>query len=111
MSMFKITFSEQKDGENQSIGKLVFTLVGDFDNSASTEAVRGFEPVFEHTDCYVVIDCSELNYISSSGLRIILDVFKHTRSNGRKAILKNLSEDVKEVFDLSGFLQLFIIEN
>ena len=28
-----------------------------------------------------------------------------------KAILKNLSEDVKEVFDLSGFLQLFVIED
>ena len=101
--MFKITLNEQD-------GKIVATLIGDLDNTASTEAARGFEPVFERTDCDVVIDCTELNYISSSGLRIILNVFKHTRSNGHKAVLKNLSDDVKEVFDLSGFLQLFIIE-
>ena len=95
---------------NQVEDRLVAALVGDLDNAASTQAKRGLEPVFERTDCDVVIDCTELNYISSSGLRIILDVFKHTRSNGHKAILKNLSEDVKEVFDLSGFLQLFTIE-
>ena len=96
---------------NEESGRLVAALVGDLDNAASTQARRGLEPVFERKDCDVVIDCTELNYISSSGLRIILDVFKHTRSNGHKAILKNLSEDVKEVFDLSGFLQLFVVEN
>jgi len=67
-------------------------------------------PVFERTDCDIVIDCTELNYISSSGLRIILNVFKHTRSHAHKAILRNMSEDVKEVFQLSGFLQLFVTE-
>ena len=102
--MLNITISEQA-------GRLIAALVGDFDNVASTQAKRGLEPVFDCTDCDVVIDCTELNYISSSGLRIILDVFKHTRSNGHKAILRNLSEDVKEVFDLSGFLQLFTIDN
>jgi len=95
---------------NEQAGRLIAALVGDLDNAASTQAKRGLEPVFERTDCDVVIDCTELNYISSSGLRIILDVFKHTHSNGHKAILRNLSEDVKEVFDLSGFLQLFVIE-
>ncbi|MCR5242579.1 MAG: STAS domain-containing protein [Prevotella sp.] len=67
-------------------------------------------PIFERTDCDVVIDCKELDYISSSGLRIILGIFKHTRSNGHKAILKNLSDAVLEVFSLSGFLPLFTQE-
>ena len=96
---------------NEQAGRLIAALSGDFDNAASSKAESALAPVFERTDCDVVIDCTELNYISSSGLRIILNVFKHTRSNGHKAILKSLSEDVKEVFDLSGFLQLFLIEN
>ena len=111
MSMFKITFSEQERGENQSTGKLVFTLVGDLDNTASTEAARGFEPVFARTDCNVIIDCTELNYISSSGLRILLDLYKHTHSNGHWVTLKGLSEDVREVFVIGGFLQLFLTED
>ena len=95
---------------NEQAGRLIAALVGDLDNAASSQAKRGLEPVLERKDCDVVIDCTQLNYISSSGLRIVLDVFKHTRSNGHKVILKNLSEDVKEVFELSGFLQLFIVE-
>ena len=95
---------------NKQAGRLVVVLVGDLDNAASTQAKRGLEPVYECKDCDIFIDCTELNYISSSGLRIILEVFKHARNNGHKAILKNLSDDVKEVFDLSGFLQLFITE-
>ena len=101
--MLNITINEQE-------GRLIAALSGDLNNAASTQAERGLAPIFERTDCDVVIDCKELNYISSSGLRIILNVFKHTRSNGHKAILKNLSDDVIEVFNLSGFLQLFVVE-
>ena len=102
--MFKITLSEQ-------IGKLVFTLVGDLDNAASPEAARGFEPVFQRTDCNVLIDCTELNYISSSGLRILLNIYKHIRSNNHVVTLKGLSEDVREVFVVGGFMQLFLTED
>lgn len=101
--MMNITISEQE-------GKLVASLAGDLDNAASTQAERSLAPVFERTDCDIVIDCTELKYISSSGLRILLNIYKHTRSNGNKAILKGLTEDVKEVFQISGFLQLFITE-
>ena len=102
--MFKITLNEQD-------GKIVATLIGDLDNTASTEAARGFEPVFERTDCNMLIDCTELNYISSSGLRILLNLYKHARSNGHLVTLKGLSEDVREVFILGGFLQLFLTED
>lgn len=85
-------------------------LIGDLDNVASSQAERELAPLFEQTDSDVVFDCSELNYISSSGLRILLNVFKHTRSHGHKSILKGLNDDVKEVFELSGFLQLFVVE-
>ena len=101
--MMNITISEQE-------GKLVASIVGDLDNAASTQAERSLAPVFERTDCDIVIDCTELKYISSSGLRILLNIYKHTRSNGNKAIMKGLTEDVKEVFQISGFLQLFITE-
>ena len=109
--MFKITFCEEERGENQQTGKLVFKIVGDLDNTASTEAARGFEPVFKRTDCNILIDCTELNYISSSGLRILLNIYKHTRSNGHTITLKGLTNDVREVLSLGGFLQLFLTKD
>ena len=98
-----ITFSEQE-------GQLSATLIGDLDNAASIQAERSLAPVFESTDKDIVFDCTELNYISSSGLRILLNVFKHTRANGHTATLKGMTEEVEEVFQLSGFLQLFKVE-
>ena len=109
--MFKITLSEQAGNENRSAVRLVAALVGNLDNAASTEAARGFEPVFERTDCDVVIDCTELNYISSSGLRILLNIYKHIHGYGHWVILKGMSEDIKEVLGLGGFLQLFHTED
>jgi anti-sigma B factor antagonist len=109
--MFKITLSEQAGIENRSAEKLVATLVGDLDNAASTEAARGFEPVFERTDCDIVIDCTQLNYISSSGLRIFLNIYKHFHGHGHWVILKGMSDDIRVVLSLGGFLQLFHTED
>jgi len=95
---------------NEQDGRLVAALSGDLDNAASSQAERGLAPVFERTDCDIVIDCTELSYISSSGLRLLLNIYKHTRTNGHEAILKGMIEEVEEVFNLSGFLQLFKIE-
>ena len=96
---------------NQVEDRLVVTLIGDLDNAASSQAERSLAPVYDFTDGDILIDCPQLNYISSSGLRIMLNIYKHTRANGHKAILKGLSEDVKEVFQLSGFLQLYVTED
>lgn len=101
--MLDITINEQE-------GRLVAALSGDLDNAASSQAERSLSPVFERSDCDVVIDCTEMNYISSSGLRIVLNIFKHTHSNGHKTILKGMAEDIEDVFHLSGFLQLFNVE-
>ena len=95
---------------NEQVGQIVAALSGDLDNAASTQAERSLASVFERTDCDVVIDCAELNYISSSGLRILLNIYKHTRTNGHKALLKDMTDEVKEVFQISGFLQLFECE-
>ena len=102
--MFDIKINEQD-------GRLTVAIIGDLDNAASSQAERGLAPVFERTDCDVAIDCTELNYISSSGLRILLNIYKHTRSNGHTASLRGISEKVHEVFELTGFLQLFKVEN
>lgn len=102
--MLNITINEQD-------GRLVAALNGDLDNVASSQAEKDLAPLFERVDCDIVFDCRELNYISSSGLRILLNVFKHTRSHRHQTVLKALRDDVKDVFDISGFLQLFVVES
>ena len=95
---------------NKEDSRLIVALIGDFDNAASTKAQRNLAPVFECDDCDILIDCSQMEYISSSGLRILLSLFKHTHGNGHAAILKGLADEVEEAIDMSGLMDLFQIE-
>ena len=58
----------------------------------------------------VAIDCKEMNYICSSGLRVFLAFNKHIVAKGGKLIIRNLEPLVKNVFDMSGFSHIFNIE-
>lgn len=86
---------------------IVAAIIGDLDNASSKQAERSFEPIFEYIDRDVVIDCTEMNYISSNGLRILLKIYKHTHANGNQTLLRGMNTDVAEIFNLTGFLQLF----
>ena len=58
----------------------------------------------------VIIDCSGMDYICSSGLRVFLGTYKMIAQKGGKFIICNLQPLVKNVFDMSGFSQIFNIE-
>ncbi len=57
----------------------------------------------------VVVDGAGLEYISSAGLRVLLVAAKHNRSAGGRMALAALRENVREVFDISGFSTIFAI--
>lgn len=55
------------------------------------------------------IDCSELSYISSSGLRILITLNKYFLRQGGQLTVKGLSSEIKDVFDMTGFTSIFNI--
>lgn len=57
----------------------------------------------------VVLDCTEMTYICSSGLRIFLAMHKDVTLRNAKLIIKGLQPLVKEVFEMTGFIQIFNI--
>ena len=90
-------------------GLLVVALSGGFDTVASNQAERDLQPVFERVDCDVQIDCSDTLYISSSGLRLLLNVYKHVNQTGHKVRITGLQPgcELYEALDLAGFFRLF----
>ena len=58
----------------------------------------------------VIVDCKGMDYICSSGLRVFLTTYKMIAQKGGKLIIRNLQPLVKNVFDMSGFSQIFNIE-
>ncbi len=58
----------------------------------------------------VLFDLDGLEYISSSGLRILVAAFKKVKAQGGTMTIKNIGEQVKEVLDMTGFAQIFNLE-
>ena len=66
-------------------GKYVATLEGEMDTTAAVEAEEVLKPLFNSNGKDVIIDCTKLEYIASSGLRILLSILK-----GAKALAARL---------------------
>ncbi|MFA5849371.1 MAG: STAS domain-containing protein [Bacteroidales bacterium] len=57
----------------------------------------------------IILDCSGLNYISSSGLRVFLIVQKKMMASKGELRLCSLQPGIQEIFDISGFTSIFSI--
>lgn len=98
----KTTFEQLED-------KFLVTLEGELDTAAAVEVEQTLQPLYDSQGKDVVIDCEHLEYIASSGLRILISILKGAKSGGSKVMLKSLNDDIKEVFRLTGFISLFEI--
>lgn len=85
----------------------VATLCGRLDTLAAQESAAQFEALQEKARGTVILDCSKLEYISSSGLRLFLTLRKAADTKGGKVVVKDLSADVRNVFMITGFMNLF----
>lgn len=90
---------------------IVVIMDGSLDTAAAIEAEETLKPI-THDEAAkdIVFECEQLEYIASSGLRILLDVLKKTKAKGKKVILRNVNDDIKNVFKITGFINLFEFE-
>lgn len=88
-------------------GKLVATLEGELDTAAAVEAEEILKPLYNSEGKDVVIDCEKLEYIASSGLRILISILKGAKAGGSHVVMKKVNDDIMNVFRLTGFVDLF----
>lgn len=91
-------------------GKYLATLVGEMDTAAATEAEEVLKPLYQSDGKDVIIDCKGLEYIASSGLRILLSILKGAKATGSRVVLRDVNDDIKNVFKLTGFISIFEFE-
>ncbi len=88
--------------------ELTVTLEGRLD---TTTAPQLDETLAQSLDgvAYLVFDMKDLEYISSAGLRVLLRAQKIMNVQG-SMVIRNVSEDIFEIFDVTGFSSIFTIE-
>ena len=85
------------------------TVSGRLDTPSAVAAQKEIAPLLEHADKEIILDCSNLEYISSSGLRLLLTIRKEASAKGGKVIVEHINDDIKKVFMMTGFYNLFEI--
>ena len=89
---------------------ILATLDGEMDTAAALEAEKVLSPLYKSNGKDVVIECEKLEYIASSGLRILLIILKGAKLSGSRVVLRHVNEDIKNVFSLTGFISIFDFE-
>jgi len=59
----------------------------------------------------LTLDFLNLTYISSMGLRVLLQAHKVMKEQNRKFVIKNCGESVREIFEITGFINIMNLEN
>jgi len=95
--------SKNIDGEKETIG-----VKGNLDTITSPELQREIESV-DPAVKELVFDFAALDYISSAGLRVMLTTNKKMVAAGGRMEIRNVNPAVREVFDMTGFSDIFTI--
>ena len=90
-------------------GGMTAIVSGRLDTPAAVKAQKEILPLLDNADKEIILDCSDMDYISSSGLRLFLTIRKEAGAKGGKVIIKNINEEIKKVFMMTGFFNLFEI--
>ena len=91
---------------NNANGILSVALDGRLDTVTAPEFEASLWEHYNGKDT-IIIDCEKMSYISSAGLRVLLAAQKKTKGMMK---LINVCELVMEVFDMTGFTDVLVIE-
>lgn len=87
--------------------KLTLTIDGRIDTTSAPQLEAEIDAITDITE--LVLDFSGVEYISSAGLRVILKAQKLMNNNGKMKLI-NVNDDVMDVFDITGFLDILMVE-
>lgn len=87
-------------------GVPVHAIRGRVDSASAGDMERALQPLFIEAGQKAVVDFSALDYISSAGLRVVLMVAKRAKQSQGRLLLCSLPPQVREVFEISGFLKI-----
>lgn len=94
---------------NQDGNKYDVAIEGRIDSVTANQFLNDLTPLLQAKNADITVDCKDMAYTSSQGLRVFLMLQKSTMANGGKLVLTNMIPAVKEVFDITGFSSIIKI--
>ncbi len=85
---------------------LVMSVSGRIDAGNAREFEASMEGVLDKAGRGVILDCTDLTYVSSAGLRVLLKITRELEQRHVVLVICSLSRSISEVFRISGFDQI-----
>lgn len=95
---------------NQTNDKTFAKVVGRIGTAETPQFEEQVRPLMMGENPVIEMDCAELNYISSSGLRIIFMLQKSVNERKGSLVLTNMQDSVLRVFNMTGFSKIVKIQ-
>jgi len=89
-------------------GTPVIELVGDIDRNAEEALDTAYSEV-EQADS-VVLDFTQVSYINSTGIAVIVGLLARARANGQSLTARGLSEHYRRIFEITRLADFMTIE-
>jgi anti-sigma B factor antagonist len=89
-------------------GVIVIKLAGDIDANTAPTVQSQVSP-YVQPDGKILLDLSQVAYMSSAGLRVLLSLYRQTTAKNGKLVLVGLSEDIEDTMSVTGFLEFFTV--
>lgn len=86
---------------------MIAILEGSLDTAAAAETEKAMSPLYDVKGKDIIIDCTDLEYISSAGLRIFLGILHNAGEEGGHVYIKGINDKVRAIFTITGFSNIF----
>ena len=93
-----------KNGEYYQIA-----VAGEIDAGSSIYLDNALKEAMENNETKIIVDLSELSYISSAGLGVFISHLEEFNQNNIQLVLFGITESVRQVFDILGLEKLLTI--
>lgn len=100
-------FSMDREPESQAVR---IAISGEIDLFAAPDFKSRLYDAVGEGNADVVLDCDGLSYIDSTGLGILLGALKRVRQNDRQVYVRNLKDNIRKLFRITGLDRAFNLE-
>ena len=90
-------------------GSIILAVSGELTAITSEQLNDAIKKAIEETNC-LILDFKDLEYVASAGLRVLLQAKKLMDARGGKFIVRQVCEAVMDVFEITGFSDILVIQ-
>ena len=96
-------------GQEKKGDVVIISLNGRFGPATTPVVEEKITALINEGEKKLAIDFTNLDYINSAGLRVVLSATKNLKKSGGKVVLFAMKDHIKEVFDMTGFTSIMTI--